>query len=299
MSLPTDRVTSTKRASDGGATLAPPKRMSSLTPAIFRGTSTRTGLQTQPDHTRWSSTVEDDFGASGNFSIAGGDFQGNENGTEMKKAGASFEISETTAESTQAHEGSFAPHFDPESTGFDSSLGPDTFANFGLSFEIRPETATTEEWRRSTSQARAASAPPPQFDPQSTEFDSSLGPDTFAKFGSAVPLDYTTAEAPSSPSLVFESSKEGALFADFDSSAADIPCARKATSEKKEVTAAEFEASQQESLVDLRSSAAGPAFASYEHSGAQLFSYSEGPESFVQFDPNSSKPQVFNVGDDS
>jgi hypothetical protein len=264
----------------GGATLAPPKRMSSLAPGMFRGTSTRVGLRTQPD-TRWSSTVEDDFSsASGNFSIEGGDFQENKNaGTEMKEAGVSSEISETTTHITQARDASFAPHFDPEATRFDSSLGPDTFANFGLSFEI-PE-ATSE--RR------------PQFDPLSstTGFDCSLGPDTFANFGSAISLvEDTTARAPSSPTLVFESSKEaGALFVKIDSSEAT----------ENQVTAAEFEASQQQSvtLVDLKSSAADPAFASYEHSGTQSFSYSEGPESCVQFDPNCSKAQVFSVGVDS
>ena len=298
MSLPAaGRETSTKRASDGGATLAPPKRMSSFTRAMVRGTSTRIGLQRQPDLTRWSSSVEDDFDASGNFSIEGEDFQGNEeNGTDMKR-GASFEIPETT----QAREASFAPQFDPESTGFDSSLGPDTFANFGLSFEI-PEasTSTTEERRRSTPQAREASFAPPQFDPQSTGFDSSLGPETFAKFGSSVPLEYTTAKTPSSPLLAFESSKEGALFADFDSNGADISGARKATSEEEQVTASDFEAPQQQSFANLlkKSSAAGSTFASYEHSATQLFSYSEGPESFVQFDPNSSKPQVFYVGNE-
>jgi hypothetical protein len=247
MSLP---GVTTKRASDGGATLAPPKRLLSLTPGMFRGTGARVGLETQPD-TQWS-TIEDDLGASDNFSIGSGDFQENEN--EMKEAGASFKIPETTTttttESTQAQEASFAPQFDT------------------------------------------------QFDTQSTGFDSSLGPDTFAHFDSAAPLESTTAKGPSP--IVFESSQEGAFFADFDSSAAaNIPGARKAT--EKQVTAAEIEASQQQSetLVDLESSATGPGFASHEHLGAQLFSYSpgEGPESFVQFDPNSSEPQVFSVTD--
>jgi hypothetical protein len=259
MSFPGGDITSIKRSSenDGGSSLiAPIKRMSSLTPIMFLGTSARgiAGLQLQPDHSRWSTVDEDEFDASGNFSIGGaGDFQANENENhERKETGASFEIPERNpieSSSPSRDDASFAPPFDPQesdSTGFDSSLGPDIFD----------------------------AVPPP-------------------------PLGLLV-ESP--PTLAFESSLEGAVFADFDLSAVNRSGAHKATEKPRvaaDTAAAEFEQPpSSQPLDDLpEESSVRPAFASYEHSNAQLFSRSEGPELFFQFDPNSSKAQVFTMAD--
>ena len=318
----------TKRASDGGATTPTPlKRISSLTPVMFRGTSPRgVSLETEPDE-RWSNVLEDEdfLGASRDFSIDDGAFQKNEN--EMKGTRSSFQISEFTAETSQGQEASFAPQFDPQSAEFDSSSpSPDKFADFGhaapfeattaksnspiLVFESFPEAAPFADFQendKSMNETGASSHIPatttkssqaqevsftPQFDSQeSAGFD--LGPDTFTDFDHITPRRLTTAQAPS-PILASESSPKGVDFADFDSNA---------TSNAKHVAiTSELEASQQQqqsmAFVDLESSAAaGPMFATYQHSSADLFSYSEGPESFVQFDPNSSEPRVITVAD--
>ena len=121
--MPPPSVRRTKRASDGGATrLAPPKRMSSLTPVIFLGTSAHVGLETQPD-TSWSSTVKDDLGASGNFSLGGGDFQESENILGFDSL--------VDLESSAAGSAAFASY---EHSGaqllFYYSMGPESFVQF-------------------------------------------------------------------------------------------------------------------------------------------------------------------------
>jgi hypothetical protein len=423
-SLPS--VTSSKRASDGGASLAPSNLLSSLTPDMFCGPNARrVGLDEMQPDARWS-TVEDDLGGSGIFSLDDGDFRENEN--KLTKTRASFQIPETTTESSQEREASFAPQFDPPSTtstGFDSSLlGPaDTFVDFGkatpspptttakassptlafessqegaafadfqefgkaalppltttakassptLAFELSQEGAAFADFQEFgkaalpplttaakassptlafessqegaafadfqefgkaalpplTTTAKASSSPTlafessqegaafadfqeyenetketrASFDIPKTSAESSqvrifdsqeptgfvLGPDTFTDFDHIAPRESTTAQAPS-PMLAFESSQQESVFADFDST----------ITREKQVTAAEFEQKSMITLEDLKSSdAADPVFTSYQHSGSSL-SYFEGPESFVQFDPNSSKPRVCSVAD--